>query len=204
MTDKLVPPVAFYPDFLSSSERVDWLEASRRLAWARGEISMYGRKIPVPREECLYGDDLRYQYRSTILKALPWPGFLSDARDRIGQLTGFDLNFAVGNRYLSGADSIGWHADDSPQIGKDPPVASLSLGGSRVFKLKHKTSGATYDYQLEAGSLLVMLPGSQADWLHAIPKTKRVVEERINWTFRPHIDAAAHRERNTEKKEYTT
>jgi alkylated DNA repair dioxygenase AlkB len=183
------PPIAHYPAFLSPAESVDWFERSRRLAWARDEINMYGRKIPVPREECLYGDDLRYQYRGVTIKASPWPGFVLDARERIHAASGYKLNFAVGNRYLTGKDSIGWHADDFPQIGKDPAIASLSLGGTRTFKLKHKRTGNTFDYLLENGSLLIMLPGCQADWLHAVPKTKREVGERINWTFRPHIDA---------------
>lgn len=135
MTGSAEPPIAYYPDFLSPAESLDGFDRSQRLAWARDEINMYGRKIPVPREECLYGDDLRYQYRGTILRALPWPDFLRGARDRIGRLSGFDFNFAVGNRYLTGKDSIGWHADDFPQIGKDPAIASLSLGSARVFKL---------------------------------------------------------------------
>ena len=184
-----MPPVTHYPDFLTLAESAEWFERSKRLAWARDEINMYGRKIPVPREECLYGDDLRYQYRGTTIKALPWPDFLREARDRIHAISGFHLSFAVGNRYLTGRDSIGWHSDDFPQIGEDPPIASLSLGRTRVFKLKNKLSGETFDYALDDGSLLIMLPGCQRDWLHAVPKTKRPVGERINWTFRPHVGA---------------
>jgi alkylated DNA repair dioxygenase AlkB len=183
------PPVAYYPAFLSQAEAREWLERSRLFAWSRGEINMYGKAIPVPREECLYGDDLRYQYRSQTLKALPWPDLLIEARDRIEQVSGFGFNFAVGNRYLTGKDSIGWHADNYPQIGTRPAIASLSLGDTRNFKLKHKATGATFDYRLESGSLLIMLPGCQDDWLHAVPKTARPVGERINWTFRPHVDA---------------
>ena len=183
------PPVAYYPEFLDARESENWFNRSKALSWTRGEISMYGRPIPVPREESLFGDDLRYLYRGRTIKALPWPDFLRDARDRIEGLTGFRLNFAVGNRYLTGKDSIGWHADDFPQIGKRPAIASISLGGVRKFKLKHKVSGETFDYGLPSGSLLMMLPGCQEEWLHAVPKTSRPVGERINWTFRPHVDA---------------
>jgi 2OG-Fe(II) oxygenase superfamily len=56
-------------------------------------------------------------------------------------------------------------------IGKRPAIASLSLGSTRKFKLRHKESGETVDYQLESGSLLIMLPGCQEDWVHAVPKT---------------------------------
>jgi alkylated DNA repair dioxygenase AlkB len=89
---------------------------------------------------------------------------------RIHALSGFKFNFAVGNRYLTGKDSIGWHSDDFPQIGKRPAIASLSLGSTRKFKLRHKDSGQTVDYQLESGSLLIMLPGCQEDWVQLVQK----------------------------------
>ncbi len=187
------PPVLFYPNFLSLIDDSDWLQKSQQLEWTRGEITMYGKSIPVPRDEALFGDDLRYQYRGIKIEAAPWPDFLLEARDRIQALSGFKFNFAVGNRYLTGKDSIGWHSDDFPQIGKRPAIASLSLGSTRKFKLRHKESSETIDYQLESGSLLIMLPGCQADWEHAVPKTARPVGERINWTFRPHVEAIGNR-----------
>ena len=190
MTDRTLagPPVQLYPGFLGPKESREWFDQSKRLSWARDEIRMYGKAIPVPREEVLFGDDLIYRYRGGTVKALPWPNFLSDGRDRIEALSGFVFHFAVGNRYLTGRDSIGWHSDDFPQIGAKPAIASLTLGDTRKFKLKSKQDGRTFDFDLEDGSLLIMLPGCQEDWLHAVPKTTRAVGERINWTFRPHVD----------------
>jgi alkylated DNA repair dioxygenase AlkB len=188
---KIKPPVLFYPNFLNSSDESDWFQKSQQLEWTRGEINIYGKLIPVPREESLFGDDLRYEYRGSQIKAAPWPNFLLEARDRIQALSGYKFNFVVGNRYRTGKDSIGWHSDDFPQIGKRPAIASLSLGSTRKFKLRHKDSGETVDYHLESGSLLIMLPGCQKDWVHAVPKTARPVDERINWTFRPHMEAIA-------------
>ena len=193
---EIKPPVLFYSNFLNSADNLDWFHKSQQLEWTRGEINMYGKLIPVPREESLFGDDLHYAYRGSQIKAAPWPEFLLEARDRIYALSGFKFNFAVGNRYLTGKDSIGWHSDDFPQIGKRPAIASLSLGSTRKFKLRHKESGETVDYQLESGSLLIMLPGCQEDWVHAVPKTARPVGERINWTFRPHVEAVDYGEQN--------
>lgn len=188
MSGRQAVPVSFYPDCLGPEERADWFERSKELPWSRDEISMYGRTIPVPREEALFGDDLDYRYRGQAIDALPWPAFLTEARDRIAALTRYSFHFAVGNRYLTGKDSIGWHSDDFPLIGKDPPIASLSLGETRRFKLKNKHDGTTFDYDLNPGSLLIMHPGCQNDWLHAVPKSVRPVGERINWTFRPHVE----------------
>lgn len=191
------PPVQFYPKFLNSVDDFDWFQKSQNLEWTRSEINMYGKSIPVPRDESLFGDDLRYEYRGTQIEAAPWPDFLLEARVRIQALSGYKFNFVVGNRYRTGKDSIGWHSDNFPTIGKRPAlaegfgaaIASLSLGSTRKFKLRHKDSGETVDYHLESGSLLIMLPGCQEDWVHAVPKTARSVGERINWTFRPHVDA---------------
>lgn len=191
LLENIEVPVSFHPDFLSTKEIKSLFKKSQNIEWARGEISMYGKKIPVPREESLFGDDFNYAYRGVKIKAEPWPDFLLDLRNRIQLMSGFNFNFAVGNRYVTGKDSIGWHSDDFPQIGKRPPVASLSLGSTRRFKLKHKATGKIVDYDLESGALLIMLPGCQDDWLHAVPKTAKEVGERINWTFRPHIDAVS-------------
>lgn len=155
----------------------------------RSEINIYGKSISVPRDESLFGDDLQYEYRGAFLEATPWPDFLLEARDRIQALSRYQFNFVVGNRYRTGKDSIGWHSDNFPTIGKRPAIASLSLGSARKFKLRHKDSGETVDYHLESGSLLIMLPGCQEDWVHAVPKTARPVGERINWTFRRHVEA---------------
>ncbi|KAJ5101311.1 Oxoglutarate/iron-dependent dioxygenase [Penicillium alfredii] len=47
-------------------------------------------------------------------------------------------NFCLVNYYASGDDSIAFHADDERFLGRDPSIASLSLGGERDFVMKHK------------------------------------------------------------------
>ncbi|WP_259720174.1 alpha-ketoglutarate-dependent dioxygenase AlkB [Synechococcus sp. CS-1328] len=68
------------------------------------------------------------------------------------------------------------------------PIASLSLGAARSFRLKPKTPGLHHGdplaYELGDGDLLSMDPPTQAGWLHQVPPRLRVKEERINLTFR--------------------
>ncbi|MEI8024026.1 MAG: alpha-ketoglutarate-dependent dioxygenase AlkB, partial [Actinomycetota bacterium] len=68
--------------------------------------------------------------------------------------------------------------------GLEPTIASVSLGATRRFDMRHRKTGETIKIQLESGSLLVMAGKSQQNWVHQVAKTKRVHEPRINLTFR--------------------
>ena len=98
---------------------------------------------------------------------------------------GVVFNGVLLNRYRTGRDSVSWHADDEPEFGERPVIASVSFGGTRTFQLKHKTrKELKASIELTHGSLLIMRGGTQANWLHQIPKTAKQVEERLNLTFR--------------------
>ena len=80
---------------------------------------------------------------------------------------------------------MGWHADDEPELGRDPVIASVSLGAPRRFCLRHRRQpDLKLDLELPHGSLLLMSGPLQHHWVHALPKTRRPVGERINLTFR--------------------
>ena len=55
-------------------------------------------------------------------------------------------------------------------------------GMNRPAHKQRKEMKASID--LTHGSLLIIRGGTQANWLHQIPKTARQVEERLNLTFR--------------------
>ena len=98
---------------------------------------------------------------------------------------GVVFNGVLLNRYRTGRDSVSWHADDEPEFGDRPVIASVSFGGTRTFQLKHKMrKELKASIELTHGSLLIMRGGTQANWLHQIPKTAKQVEERVNLTFR--------------------
>ena len=80
---------------------------------------------------------------------------------------------------------MGWHADDEPEIDQRAPIASLSLGATRDFQLRHrKTAHLKMSLPLADGDLLVMHPGCQSRWMHSIPQRRKVQSTRINLTFR--------------------
>jgi alkylated DNA repair dioxygenase AlkB len=79
---------------------------------------------------------------------------------------------------------MGWHQDNEKELGKNPIIASLSLGVARKFSFKHVQSKQKVDILLQPGSLLLMKGETQEKWLHSLPKTTKVKSPRINLTFR--------------------
>ena len=80
---------------------------------------------------------------------------------------------------------MGWHSDDEKELGVNPVIASVSLGGERKFLIRERKDHKNKrEIILKNGSLLIMKSGFQSKYQHSIPKTKKKVRERINLTFR--------------------
>ena len=155
------------------------------IAWRQDSIRMYGRQIPLPRLTAWYGDPgADYVYSGILNQARPWPRFLQEIRDQIADKTGVMFNAVLCNRYADGAQHQGYHADDEPELGDSPTIASVSLGSTRRFLVKSADGADRISIDLEHGSLLMMLPPLQRHFIHALPKTKKPVGLRINLTFR--------------------
>jgi len=172
----------FLPEERRGQLMSDLLES---VAWAREEIVIYDKVIPVPRLTAWYGDEgAGYAYSGIQHEPLPWTGELAGLRELVSDAAGVRFNSVLLNRYRDGSDSVSWHRDDEPELGRNPTIASLSLGATRRFKLRDLATKETHDLDMVDGSLLVMSGPSQREWEHCVPKTKRPVGERINLTFR--------------------
>ena len=153
--------------------------------WRAEHIRIAGRLIPVPRRTAWYGDPgATYVYSGIRNEPLPWTPLLTKLRDAVIAAAGAPLNSVLINHYRDGRDSMGWHADNEPELGQDPVIASLSLGAPRRFVLRHATQkGRSMAFMLGDGALLVMAGATQHHYRHAVPKTAEA-GERINLTFR--------------------
>jgi alkylated DNA repair dioxygenase AlkB len=185
--------VFFYPAYFSTEEAQRLLHELRdTTAWRRETITSFGKKYDMPRLIAWYGDEgTRYRYSGTDNVATGWTGPLLEVKRAVEPPCGVVFNGVLLNYYRTGKDSVSWHADDEPEFGKQPVIASVSFGGTRQFQLKHKTrKDLKASIELTHGSLLIMRGGTQANWLHQIPKTARRVEERVNLTFRAIVATA--------------
>jgi alkylated DNA repair dioxygenase AlkB len=88
------------------------------------------------------------------------------------------------NTFTASEDYVGWHSDNEIELGKQPFIASLTLGAERLFEFRHKKSLQQEQLLLRSGTLLMMQPDFQHDWLHRVPPDKNVQNGRINLTFR--------------------
>ena len=182
------PQIQYAKNFLETSYASRLMDRLKKnVEWHQPRIFIYGRWVQSPRLAAWYGDKgAVYRYSNMINEPLPWIDELLDLRSMVVQACGNRFNSVLANYYRSGADSMGWHSDDESELGPDPLIASVSLGGDRRFLFRHRKDkhAAKHEVTLEHGSLLVMDRSVQSEWQHAIPKTKREVLPRINLTFR--------------------
>jgi len=168
-----------------SVERTSFATLRNELPWRQNQLRMFGRMIPEPRLVAWLGDPgASYSYSGIHLDPIPWTPTVSVLRETCSEVAGVGFNSVLANLYRDGNDSVDWHADDESELGPEPVIASLSLGATRRFDLRHRTTGYTVRVDLPPGSVVVMSGRCQAEWVHRVAKTKRPAGPRINLTFR--------------------
>ncbi len=174
---------AFYPTVESQALLQHFLST---VPWAQETLNFGGKKTLVPRLQAWYGDSTSiYGYSGLRLTPLPWTAALTEIKTRIENSFDMKFNSVLMNYYRNGQDSVAWHSDKESALGRDPLIASLSLGMERTFELKRR-DGKSRKVRIELGdgSLLLMGKGLQQHWSHQIPKEPWITQPRINLTFR--------------------
>jgi alkylated DNA repair dioxygenase AlkB len=157
-----------------------------------GEEMNRGR--PFPRLTAWYADPgIIYRYSGITHRGVGWTPLVLEIKERVEEAAQAPFNSLLLNRYRTGRDSMGFHADAEPELGINPVIASVSLGAVREFILEHKKTRQQLSYRLAHGSLLIMGGTCQHHWVHALPKTREQVGERINLTFRQIGDVTSSR-----------
>jgi alkylated DNA repair dioxygenase AlkB len=181
-----VEPFDYRPGFIAATEASRLLaELWQGLAWEQYQIRIFGKKISQPRLTAWCSDPgISYAYSGIRLPPVPWHSALGALRNRLAVELEYEFNSVLVNAYRDGNDAMGWHADDEPELGPKPVIASVSLGATRKMLIRPKSGGPSRALQLESGSLLVMAGESQARWVHSVPRTRRGAGLRINLTYR--------------------
>lgn len=153
--------------------------------WRQDHALIFGRRVALPRLTQWYGEK-SYSYSGITMAPLPWTPLLAALKERAEALAGAGFNSALLNYYRDGRDSVGWHSDAEPELGRNPVIASLSFGAVRRFEFRRRRqpSPEVPSLMLGHGSCLVMAGAVQHEWQHRLPRAARIGEPRINITFR--------------------
>lgn len=155
--------------------------------WRQESVNIYGKHHQQPRLVSLYGDPgKKYDYSGISLMPFQWTDLLREIRRRVEDCTDAHFNAVFLNLYRDHNDSMGFHSDDERELGKNPVIASVTFGATRVFLLKHKFRKELplQKVPLEAVSVLLMRGETQHFWKHGINKQKEPCGPRVNLTFR--------------------
>jgi alkylated DNA repair dioxygenase AlkB len=179
--------VVMYPNFFSSIKSDELFKKLKETTtWNQETIKFYGKEIDLPRLTAWYGDEGKnYSYSGIKVVPMKWTPTLLEIKSKIEIVSGVIFNSVLLNYYRTGKDSVSWHSDDEPELGKNPPIGSVSFGAKRPFQLKHiENKNLKGTVELTNGSFLLMKGPTQHFWQHQIPKTTKQIGERINLTFR--------------------
>ncbi|MGV3742027.1 MAG: alpha-ketoglutarate-dependent dioxygenase AlkB family protein [Burkholderiaceae bacterium] len=179
--------IRFIHDFYGTARsRVYFDRLREETCWTQPIVRVWGKDHVQPRLSCWVGDmNAVYRFSGKTFSPWPWTATLQEIRSEVETAIGFRFNSVLLNFYRNGADSIGMHSDNEPELGARPVIASLSLGAERVFRLKHRQNAATpVSITLPNGILMVMAGRTQECWLHGVSKEGRDPGPRINLTFR--------------------
>lgn len=181
--DKLI----YFSNAIDTDESKTYFKKLKEtIDWGQDEIMMFGKKTKVPRLTSWYADpNVKYSYSGLELLPKQWTSELIELKSLAEKLSTHSFNSVLLNYYRDGADSMGWHSDDEKELGANPIIASLTFGYPRRFLIREKMDyKKKKEIELEDGSLLVMRGDFQETYQHSIPKTKKLVGERLNLTFR--------------------
>ena len=179
--------IEYYPNFFDI-EKANFIfeKLYQEIPWQQDAITVFGKNHLQPRLTALFGNEGKpYSYSNIVMQPHRWNALLTYIKDEVEILCQEKFTTVLLNLYRDGRDSNGWHADNEKELGRNPTIASVSLGAERPFHLQHNfIKEAKQKIILEHGSLLIMKGETQHFWKHQIPKTAKPIPPRINLTFR--------------------
>ncbi|HPQ95437.1 MAG: alpha-ketoglutarate-dependent dioxygenase AlkB [Thiothrix sp.] len=176
----------YYGQIFSAGQAAHYLRLFlAEIPWQHDEAMFFGKHIVTARQVAWFGDaHYDYTYSGRTRTARPWTPGLQAIKAEVERLGGAHYNSCLLNLYADGSQGMGWHHDDEKGLGVDSDIASVSFGAMRRFDFRHKHNKAKVSLHLPAGSLLIMRGRTQACWQHQVPKSRKIIEPRVNLTFR--------------------
>lgn len=174
----------YLPNFIDNTDKIfqhllglNWLQETE----ARQEYFM----SDVPRSYAYGKGDYEREYHSS-----PYSDEVLEIQNKLNA-GGNQYNVCFLNRYNHQHHALGWHADDSPTMDREHPIAVVSFGAEREIWWKEQAYKGPIPKEnrqkLGNGSLFVMPALFQDSYFHKIPKCDHVCDVRISLTFRRYL-----------------
>lgn len=166
------------------------------LDWKKQDITVSkldGRLIEgiEPRLTLFMADrGVRYEYSGRDNEGVEWHPAILEIKEKAERalvecgLPRIAFNSVQLNRYDGPRHSLGMHADNEPDLVRGAPIASVTFGASREFRIMRRDDESkNWVLNLADGCFLLMGGDMQTHYLHGVPPggEKSV---RINLTFR--------------------
>jgi len=182
--DDTTGKITLFSDFTRSlSFKLDELLVNLDLQ--QESIRLFGKTVLQPRLARFYADEgVSYVYSNREFRGEAWTPELIELKGKIEEIVAVEFNSALINYYRNGNDSMGLHADNEPELGKNPIIASVNFGASRKMVFRKNGTKEKFEVILNDGDLLLMSSALQHQWKHEIPKQRKIDEPRLNVTFR--------------------
>jgi len=161
--------ILIFKKFLNK-EQADWLfnYCNSNIVWHQDRYNFGGREVLAPRLTALYGSK-SYSYSGQTLNPIPFTKALNKLKSLIEKPCLSDYNIVLLNQYRNGEDSVSWHTDAEKSLGKNPIIASISIGCTRNFKFREKNNHKNqHQIELEHGDLIIMKGETQHYWEHCV------------------------------------
>lgn len=180
-------PLILYSEFIEKEESKNlYDEFKNTLEWKQDKYKFGDKEVLSPRLIRYFGDK-NYNYSGQVKKANPYTETIQRLSNLIEEYLKLEKGYFNGcllNYYRNGEDSISYHTDKEPGMVKDGIIAVISLGAERDFCLKNQKTNKVTKIKLTDGSLSIMNPICQQEFLHGIMKEKHIQDGRISLTFR--------------------
>ncbi|WP_025820878.1 alpha-ketoglutarate-dependent dioxygenase AlkB family protein [Shewanella marina] len=178
-------PFTHIANYLNLKQRQLLLAEAETYPFSQPIVTVYGKQHPIPRQQVWFADTgCHIKFSHTLIAAQTWRPMLTKLRQKLLADFEVDFNGVLVNQYRNGLDQMGMHCDDEPEIVPQTPIVSISLGASRDFVVQHKQTKQRHMMSLNDGDLVLMPARMQQTWLHGIPKRSKVMQMRLNYTFR--------------------
>ena len=166
--------------FFDHLKQLEWIEATP----ARKEYFMSeGGGIPYT-----YG----FGEHARTYHSKPFTGPVEFIMTKLNHDFNCQYNVCFLNRYDNAKQALGYHADDSPGMNLEHPIAVISFGSPRSIYWKKKDFKGDLPPEnkqvLIYNSLFTMPAGFQKDHFHKIAKSDQECGTRISLTFRNYRD----------------